>query len=198
MKVALYITVWRAAGRWSAIVAMSSMKPMSSMRSASSRTSISTWSSIGLAALQMVDQPARRRDQDVERPAQGLELRRIGNAADDRRDAHAGDVAAIGRGRLGDLQGELARRREDEDARSVDGALLAPLAGIGARREDAAERRQDERRGLAAAGRGGDHQVGPGERGRDGSATGRRWARRSRHRRQREREARAGRGIRRS
>jgi len=122
----------------------------------------------GLAALQMVDQPARRRDQDVERPAQGLELRRIGNAADDRRDAHAGDMAAIDRGRLGDLQGELARRREDEDARSVDGALFAPLAGIGARREDAAERRQDERRGLAAAGRSGDHQVAPGERRRDG------------------------------
>ena len=122
----------------------------------------------GLAGLEVVEQAAGRRDQDVERSAQRLELRRIRHAADDGRDAQAGNVAAVHAGRLGDLHRQLARRRQDEDARPVDRALLAALRGVGTRRQDAVQRRQDERRGLAAAGGGGDHQVGAGERRRNG------------------------------
>ena len=82
----------------------------------------------GLAGLQVVEQAAGRRDQDVERAAQRLELRRIRHAADDGRDAQAGHVAAVHGRRLGDLHRQLARRRQDEDARAVDRALVAALA----------------------------------------------------------------------
>jgi hypothetical protein len=122
---------------------------------------------LGLAGLQVVEQAARRRDQDVERTAQRLQLRAVGHAADDGGDAQPRHVAAVGLRRLGDLDRELARRRQHEDARAVHDALLAPLGGIGARGEDALQRRQHERGGLAAAGGGGDHQVGAGDRRRD-------------------------------
>ena len=101
--------------------------------------------------------------------ASGLELGRIGHAADDRRDADSGHVTAVGGGGLGDLHRQLSRRRQDEDARAVDRALVAALRRVGAGRQDASERRQDERRGLAAAGGGGDHQVGACERRRNRS-----------------------------
>ena len=113
----------------------------------------------GAAGLQVVEQAARRRDQDVERAAQRGDLRRVRHAADDGRDAQARHVAAVGGRRLGDLHRELARRRQHQDARAVDDALLAPLAVVAARGEHALQRRQDERRGLAAAGAGRDHQV---------------------------------------
>ena len=79
-------------------------------------------------------------------------------------------MAAVGRGRLGDLHRQLARRRQDEDARAVDRALLAPLASVSARAARtrcSAGRMNDAVLPLPV--RGGDHQVGAGERRRDGA-----------------------------
>ena len=166
-KVALYITVWRAAGTWSAIVRMSSMKPMSSMRSASSSTSISTLSSTALPVCRWSSRRPGVAIRMSSGPRSAFSCARIGHAADDGGDAQARHVAAVGRRRLGDLQRELAGRRQHQHARAVDRALLAALRGVGARRQHALQRRQDERRGLAAAGGDGDHQVGAGERRRD-------------------------------
>ena len=176
-KVALYITVWRALGTWSAIVV--DVVDEAHVEHAVGFVEHEHLDVLehGLAGLQVVEQAAGRRDQDVERAAQRLQLRRIRHAADDGGDAQARHVAAVDAGRLGDLHRQLARRRQHEDARAVDRALLAALRGVGARSEDALQRRQDERRGLAAAGGGGDHQVGAGERRRDRRASGRRWAR---------------------
>ena len=86
-----------------------------------------------LAGLQVVEQAAGRRDQDVERAAQRLDLRRVRHAADHGRDAQALHVAAVGGRRLGDLHRELAGRRQHQDARAVDLALFAALRRVGAR-----------------------------------------------------------------
>ena len=177
-KVALYITVWRAAGRGSAISVMSSMKPMSSMRSASSSTSISTLSSTRLAALQVVDQAAGRGDQDVERAAQRLasapgrarrrpRWRRAGPAHGGRRCA-AALATCIASSRVGvstSMRGPCTH------------ALVASLAWRRPRAaQHALQRGQDEGRGLAAAGAGRDHQVGAGDAPAGSPAAGRRWA----------------------
>ena len=110
------------------MVLMSSMKPMSSMRSASSSTSICDVFEHGLAGLQVVEQAAWGRDQDVQRAAQrGLDLRRVRHAADDRRDAQTLHVAAVGVGRLGDLDRQFTRRGT---ARARAGRRPRPFRGF--------------------------------------------------------------------
>jgi len=123
----------------------------------------------GLSGLQVIEQPPRRRDQDVERTAQRLDLRRIRHAADHRRDPQALHMAAIGAGSLGNLHRQLAGRRQDEDAGTVDRSLVASLRSR-ARHQDALQCGKDERGGLAAPGARRDHQVGAQQGRRYGGA----------------------------
>ena len=89
---------------------------MSSMRSASSRTANSTARSETWPAAHEVEQAAGSGDDDVDAAADGVDLRALADAAEDRgaTDAHR---LAEGADVLIDLRGELARRRDDERAR---------------------------------------------------------------------------------
>ncbi len=62
-----------------------------------------------------VQQAARRGDDDVDAVAERVPLLALADAAVDGRDAEAGVLAVLG-GRLGDLDRQLARRRDDERA----------------------------------------------------------------------------------
>jgi hypothetical protein len=86
------------------------MKPMSSMRSASSMTRSSTPGEQQLAALEMVEQAAGRRDQDVDAAGDLHVLVAEGHAADERRHRQAVGDAVFSVEALLDLRGELARR----------------------------------------------------------------------------------------
>jgi ElaB/YqjD/DUF883 family membrane-anchored ribosome-binding protein len=68
------------------------------------------------AALGEVDQPARRRDQDVAAGAQAVDLRALADAAEDHAGAEPQVGAVVGRA-VGDLRGELTRRRQHQRAR---------------------------------------------------------------------------------
>ena len=151
------------------------------------------------AALEVVDRPARRRDDDVDAAAQAAQLLADRLAAVDRQDPGA-ELAAVLVERLGDLHRQLARRDEDERRR-------AALAGLPD--GDALERRQRERGRLAGArsvprrgGRGrraaaGSPRAGsasaPRSRGPRSSSAGARRARGRRSRRWRCRRDRRGR-----
>ena len=113
-----------------------------------------------LAGVEVVEQPAGGRDQDVELAAQRSDLCRVRHAAYDGGNSQARHEAAVGRGGLGDLHCEFARRAQHKHARAVDHAAFALDVGVGARGEHALQRGQDERCGLAAAGAGRNHQVG--------------------------------------
>ena len=77
-----------------------------------------------VAALDQVEQAARRGDQDVDAARQGLDLAAIAQAADDGAEAQA-EAAAVGVEAAGDLDRELAGRRQHERARALGlGALL--------------------------------------------------------------------------
>ncbi len=96
------------------------------------------------ALLDQVDQAARRRDEDVDAAAQVLAVLVDAGAAEHGRDAELGKLAIAAR-IVGDLAGEFARRGEDEHAdMRRQHALL--------RGDQALDRRQHERRGLAGAG----------------------------------------------
>jgi hypothetical protein len=112
-----------------------------------------------LAGLDVIDQAARGRDQDVQRAGQLADLQRIGHAAQHRRDLQAGDEAAVRLRGLADLHGQFTGRGQHEDLGAVDLALLAPLAVVTARGQDLLQRRQDEGGRLAGAGTRRDHQV---------------------------------------
>ncbi len=115
------------------------------------------------AAVDVVDRPAGRGDDDVHAVAQGAELAADRLAAVDRQDPHA-ELAAVAVDRLGHLHGELARRDQHE------GDGLRPADG----RIDQLQRRQGEGGGLAGArGRLAEHVVA-GEDRRDGVALDRR------------------------
>ena len=105
---------------------MSRMKPMSSIRSASSRTRISTARQVDRPLPDVVEQAARRRDDDLGAAAQGTDL---GIEADAAVDGGRADRSrrAVGADALLDLEGELAGRREDEgaDAAPTVAAALA-------------------------------------------------------------------------
>src|SRR6185437_2391476 len=114
---------------------------------------------VDAAALDMVDQPPWRRDDDVERPRHQLKLLTIRHATDDLDRVEVKELAVLPR-RLGDLAGKLAGRRQDEDTRSAHPRLE--------RGGDALQRGQHEGRCLAGAGLGGGEQIAAGERRRNG------------------------------
>ena len=88
---------WRLAGSSLITRRMSGMKPMSSMRSASSSTKISTRGKVDGALRHVVEQPARRGHQDVQRRAQGLDLRVDVDAAEDDQRRGCGCACRISR-----------------------------------------------------------------------------------------------------
>ena len=65
------------------------MKPMSSIWSASSRTKISTLREVGITLAEVVEQAARRGDDDVDATRQRLALRAMADAAEDGGDGEA-------------------------------------------------------------------------------------------------------------
>ena len=111
---------------------------------------------LGVRVLEMVEQPARRRDEDVDARAKRVLLRPHADAAEDRgrRERRVdGELLEL----LEDLRGELARGREDQRARGA--ALLL---------DQVMQDRKQKRRGLAAAGLRAGEQIAAFERGRNG------------------------------
>ena len=130
---------------------------MSSMRSASSITSRVDAGEQQTSALEMIEQAARRRDQDIDAAHELGVLIVEGNAADDERDIEL--LAAPYFSKLScDLGREFARRLEDQRARH---AALAPGPF------EHGEHRQRERGGLAGAGLRDAEHVAPREHVRD-------------------------------
>ncbi len=84
------------AGRWRSIRRMSGRNPMSSIRSASSSTRYSRPRELRVRLPEMIEQPARRRDDHVHAAAERMLLRAHADAAEDGR---AGDRAYAPRGR---------------------------------------------------------------------------------------------------
>ena len=104
--------VVRSAGMAAMMSSTSSWKPISSIWSASSSTSIRTWLRSMLRAVDVVDQAARRGDDDVDAAVERAQLAVDGLAAVDRQQAQTAAVAEAAE-MLGDLDRELARRGED-------------------------------------------------------------------------------------
>ncbi len=102
------------------------------------------------ALLHVVEQAARRRDEDVHAALERVNLRMDADAAENDGGAHR-RVLAIGAHAFLHLRSELARRHEDEHAD-------VPL-----RRAQALQDRQGEAGGLAGAGLRGGEQVAAGE-----------------------------------
>ena len=94
-------------------------------------------------AVEMVDQAAWRRHQDVDAARQRLDLGAARDAAENH-GAREVQMPAIGPEALGDLARELAGRRQDQGA-------AAPRLGTAPRRGEALEHRQREGRRLAGA-----------------------------------------------
>ena len=88
----------------------------------------------------VVDHPARRADDDVCAPIELPELDLVILAAVDRRDPHAGQAGGVAPEGRGDLDGQFAGRRQNDDLRR----LLLQI--------DRLEHRHGERRRLAGAG----------------------------------------------
>ncbi len=120
------------------------MKPRSSIWSASSTTRISTPPSERILLLDEVEEPSRRRDQDVDAALQRSGLRALRNAAEDDRDVEP-EPRAVGAEALRDLARKLTRRGEHEHARSARNARRV-------RGGEALEDRKREGRRLAGAG----------------------------------------------
>jgi hypothetical protein len=72
-------------GRWAMIFRISGRKPMSSIRSASSSTSTSSRFQAAVLPAEVVQEPARRRHQDVHAALERVDLRAHGHAAEDGR-----------------------------------------------------------------------------------------------------------------
>ena len=94
---------------------MSRMKPMSSMRSASSRTSTSTPPRSARRCFTRSRSRAGGGDDDVDAAGERRDLRPLLDAAEDHGMAER-QVFRIGAQLLADLDGELARRRQDQRA----------------------------------------------------------------------------------
>ena len=109
------------------------------------------------AALEMIDQAARRRDQHVDTAAELLRLVVHRDAADQKRLAELVELAVFVEV-LRDLHREFARRRQDQRARH---ARPGPPG-----RQDL-DHRQDEGGGLARPRLGAAQDVAPGQRGGD-------------------------------
>ena len=112
----------------------------------------------------VVEQAARRGDEDVDAAAQLVDLRLHADAAEHH---HAGElgVLAVGAHAFLDLRRELAGRREDEGADRQLGRAASRTARLG---HQALQHRQHEAGGLAGAGLRAAHDVAAGEHGGDG------------------------------
>ena len=97
-----------------------------------------------VAALDQVEQAARRGDQDVDAACQGLDLAAIAQAADDRAKTQA-EAATVGVEAARDLDRELAGRRQHERAR---------VLGLGALPESGEVLQHGQREGCGLAGAG--------------------------------------------
>jgi hypothetical protein len=121
---------------------------------------------LGDTRAQVVHQPARRGDDDVDAGLEGLLLHVHADAAEDGGAAHR-RVVPEPLDVVLDLDGEFARRREHEDA----GRALARRVAL----EQPLHQWQQERRGLAGTGLGTGHQVVADHDGvEDGALDGRR------------------------
>ena len=100
---------------------ISGRKPMSSIRSASSSTRCSMCVQLHVARAQMIEQPAGRRDDDVDAAPEGVLLRPHADAAEHGRAGHR-RVHREGVEIVQDLRRELARRREHQRARGARAA----------------------------------------------------------------------------
>ena len=128
---------------------------MSSIRSASSSTRNSRPGELRVRRAEVIEQPARRADDDVDAAAEGVLLRAHADAAEDGRAGDRrvdGEVGQV----LEDLRGQLARRRQDERARRAARLRHQPL-----------QDRQQERDRLAAACHGASEQILAFERRRN-------------------------------
>ena len=162
--VALKKSVCRLAGRWRRIFRISGRKPMSSIRSASSSTRISSPGELGVGMGEVIQQPAGGRDDDVRAAPEGVLLRAHADAAEHGRRGDRGvhrEIVEV----LHDLRGQLAGRGEDERPGGAARLVDQPV-----------EDRQDEGRGLAAAGHGAGEDVPAGEGGRNRVGLDRRGA----------------------
>ncbi|KOT24528.1 DEAD/DEAH box helicase domain protein [Burkholderia mallei] len=136
---------------------------------------------IDAAALEVVEQAPRRRDEDLRVLREQHQLLAVRDAAEDADRAQAAQVLAVRRRGRRHLHRELARRREDEQAGARDGlrAAAAALARLPfARRarllrlrllqlREALDRGQHERGRLAGARRARHEQVAAGDAGRN-------------------------------
>ena len=100
------------------------------------------------AALQVIDHAAGCTDDHLRTAAQPGELHAVGLTAVDRQHVDAGQLGAVATECLGDLQGELAGRRQHQRLRGLAGGV------------DLAEDRDRERGRLAGSGLGQTHDVG--------------------------------------
>ena len=107
-----------------------------------------------LLLLDEIEQAARRGDQDVDAVAHRGDLRVLADAAENDGVAIA-VMLAVNLQALADLNGELARRRQDQRARRLGGGRFAVLG-------ETLQQRQAERGGLAGAGLGDAEQVAAG------------------------------------
>ncbi len=115
----------------------------------------------------VIQQPAGGRDDDLRAPAERAGLSLETDAPEDGTRAD-GQMGAIRPDALLDLQRELARRLDDQDARGPTAARVpghvASRHGRGAKE---LQDRQDERGRLAGAGLGGSEQIASGQNDRD-------------------------------
>ena len=121
---------------------------------------------LDVAALDQVEQPARRGDQDVDAAVQGLDLPAEAQAADHHAELQP-EAAAVGVEAAADLDGELARRRQHQRPRVLG---LRTLAESGEVLQDG----QREGGGLAGAGLGDAQHVAALQQRRDGARLDRR------------------------
>ena len=116
---------------------------------------------LDVAALDQVEQAARRGDQDVDAAGQGLDLAAIAQAADDGAKTQA-EAATVGVEAAGDLDRELAGRRQHERTRA-----LGQRAFLG--RGELLQHGQRESRRLAGAGLGNAQDVAALQEGGNGA-----------------------------
>jgi len=122
---------------------------------------------VDVALARVVEQPAGRRDDDVDA---ALQLRRLRAEADaaEQRHRRVAQVLAVGADRRLDLRGELARRRDHERAHGPAGAGAAVLRVRRRCGGQALQHRQHEAGGLAGAGLRAGEQVAAREHRGDG------------------------------
>ena len=122
---------------------------------------------IDVALRNVVQQPARCRDQNIHAASQLLDLRVDLDAAEDDRGVQR-QVPAVGVDALPDLRRQLAGRRQDQRTHRAP-ALARQRIGV-----QALQQRQGETGGLAGAGLGTGENVAPLQNDRDGLALYRR------------------------